>query len=74
MTNTFNVLDNDSDSARLARLRERFNPAPRFDSNMERNFVEAFAHLERVLNGCQTHAEQQIADAAARQFLALHRA
>lgn len=74
MTNTPDLPDNDSDSARLARHRELFNPAPRLDSCMELNFIEALDHLERVLNGCQTHAEQQAADVAARQFLALHRA
>ncbi len=29
----------------------------------------AIAHLEKVLNGCRSHAEQQAADKAAREFL-----
>lgn len=34
--------------------------------------TEAMQHLDRVLNGCTTHAEQQAADKAARDFLDLH--
>lgn len=29
----------------------------------------AIGHLERVLNGCRSHEEQQAADKAAREFL-----
>lgn len=36
---------------------------------MEASLKEAVAHLEKVLNGCRSHAEQQAADKAAREFL-----
>lgn len=36
---------------------------------LEQTLKEAISHLERVLNGCRTHAEQQAADSAAREFL-----
>ena len=36
---------------------------------METALNEAVTHLEKVLNGCRTHAEQQAADKAAREFL-----
>lgn len=36
---------------------------------METTLKEAVMHLEKVLNGCRSHAEQQAADKAAREFL-----
>lgn len=68
------MVDQDSDVARLARHRQ-LHAAPRpLPSAVERTLVEALQHLDRVLNGCQTHAEQLEADAAARAFLNLHKA
>ena len=39
---------------------------------LSRDLAEAIGHLDRVLNGCRTAAEQQAADAAARAWLELH--
>ena len=36
---------------------------------MEATLKEAITHLEKVLNGCRSHAEQQAANKAARDFL-----
>lgn len=36
---------------------------------MEATLKETIAHLEKVLNGCRSHSEQQAADKAARDFL-----
>lgn len=38
-------------------------------ASMEAALKEAIVHLEKVLNGCRSHAEQQAADKAARDFL-----
>lgn len=67
------AIDQDSDQARLARHRGLHNiglkPLP---SALETTLAEALRHLDLVLNGCQTHAEQQAADVETRAFLALH--
>lgn len=74
MTTPPTDVDPDSDQARLARHRALHNlglkPPP---SALADTLAEALQHLDRVLNGCQTHAEQQEADAKARSFLDLHR-
>lgn len=66
-------IDQDSNQARLDRHRSLHNiglkPLP---SALETTLNEALKHLNSVLNGCKTHAEQQAADVAARDFLALH--
>lgn len=67
------TIDQNSDQARLDRHRNLHNiglkPLP---SAIETTLAEALRHLDLVLNGCQTHTEQQAADGAARAFLSLH--
>lgn len=66
-------INQDGNEVRLERHRALHNiglkPLP---SAIETTLAEALEHLNSVLNGCKTHAEQQSADVAARDFLALH--
>lgn len=66
------AIDPDSDAARLERHRKAFSmwPNGRPETHAERRLREALDHLERVLNGCTSHAQQQEADTKAREFLA----
>lgn len=65
-------VDPDSDTARLARHRAYHSAWPngRPETHAERRLREALDHLERVLNGCRSAAEQLEADTKAREFLA----
>lgn len=66
------AVDPDSDTARIARHRTACTawPAGRPETHAERRLREALDYLERILNGCTNHAEQQAADTLAREFLA----
>ena len=69
--------DNDSDTARLARHRDAHRIVhPNIVAENQRAIAEyhrqldvAIGHLQAVLNKSRTHAEQQAADTAARDWL-----
>ena len=65
------VRDPESNEAILARHRAASSQWPngRPETHTERALREAVDHLDRVLNGCRSHAEQLAADTAARNFL-----
>lgn len=49
---------------------QRLQPVTEESKAIEATLEKALEHLEKVLNGCRSHSEQQAADAAAREFLA----
>lgn len=49
---------------------QHLQPVTEGSKAIDATLKTALEHLERVLNGCRSHSEQQAADKAAREFLA----
>lgn len=49
---------------------QRLQPVTEGSKAIEAALEKALEHLDKVLNGCRSHSEQQAADTAARGFLA----